>query len=146
MSSAKFSHPHIGNTLKCNSHFAKGVTLKNTADREILTMFRPANILHYTVCTHVHIHLPHTQPPTHAHTHTQAHTHTHTHTHTHRAMLTHTHIHTHTHTQSRDLRYIAIWQYINTVIEYRIMILCFIRIEMVIFVSDACLKRLRPIN
>ena len=30
---------------------------------------------------------------------------------------------------SRDLQYILIWQYINTVIEYRIVILCSMNIE-----------------
>ena len=29
----------------------------------------------------------------------------------------------------RDLRYLLIWQYIDTVIEYRIVILCFMNIE-----------------
>ena len=29
----------------------------------------------------------------------------------------------------RDLRYISIWQYIDTVIEYRIVILCSMNIE-----------------
>ena len=31
--------------------------------------------------------------------------------------------------QTRDLRYISIWQSINTVIEYRIMMRCFMSIE-----------------
>ena len=49
---------------------------------------------------------------------------------------THTHMHGHacsymTQAQSRDLQYISIWQYINTVIKYRIMMLCFMSIEMV---------------
>ena len=30
---------------------------------------------------------------------------------------------------SRDLQYISIWQYIDTLIEYRIVILCSINIE-----------------
>ena len=56
-------------------------------------------------------------------------------------MHTFTHTHTHTHTracaytaraQTRDLRYILIWQSINMVIEYRIMMLCFMSIKMVI--------------
>ena len=34
--------------------------------------------------------------------------------------------------QTRDLRYISIWQSINTVIEYRIMMQCLMSIEMVI--------------
>ena len=34
--------------------------------------------------------------------------------------------------QTRDLRYILIWQSINTVIEYRIMMRCLMSIEMVI--------------
>ena len=34
--------------------------------------------------------------------------------------------------QTRDLRYISIWQFINTVIEYHIMIRCFMSIKMVI--------------
>ena len=34
--------------------------------------------------------------------------------------------------QTRDLRYILIWQSINTVIEYRIMMQCLMSIEMVI--------------
>ena len=34
--------------------------------------------------------------------------------------------------QTRDRRYISIWQSINTVIEYRIMMRCFMSIEMVI--------------
>ena len=34
--------------------------------------------------------------------------------------------------QTRDWRYISIWQSINTVIEYRIMMRCFMSIEMVI--------------
>ena len=34
--------------------------------------------------------------------------------------------------QTRDLRYISIWQSINTVIEYRIMMQCLVSIKMVI--------------
>ena len=34
--------------------------------------------------------------------------------------------------QIRDLRYISIWESINTVIEYRIMMQCLMSIEMVI--------------
>ena len=34
--------------------------------------------------------------------------------------------------QTRDLRYILIWQSINTVIEYRIMVRCLMSIEVVI--------------
>ena len=34
-----------------------------------------------------------------------------------------------THVVYRDLRYISIWQYIDTVIEYRIVILCSMNIE-----------------
>ena len=34
---------------------------------------------------------------------------------------------------TRDLRYISIWQSINTVIEYRIMIQCLMSIKMVIY-------------
>ena len=33
------------------------------------------------------------------------------------------------HVAIRDLQYISIWQYINTLIEYRIVILCSINIE-----------------
>ena len=32
---------------------------------------------------------------------------------------------------SRDLQYISIWQYIDTLIEYRIVILCSINIEII---------------
>ena len=39
---------------------------------------------------------------------------------------------------SRNLQYILIRQYIDTVIEYRIVILCCMNIEYVV-VSDACL-------
>ena len=34
--------------------------------------------------------------------------------------------------QTRDMRYISIWQSINTVIEYRIMMRCLMSIKMVI--------------
>ena len=60
-------------------------------------------------------------------------------------IYTQTYPHTHTHTQmqtcacaymaqaqTKDLRYKSIWQSINTIIEYFIMIQCFISIEMVI--------------
>ena len=46
---------------------------------------------------------------------------------------THTQVRAWTYTaqaQTRDLRYILIWQSINMVIEYRIMMLCFMSIKM----------------
>ena len=47
--------------------------------------------------------------------------------------------------QIRDLQYISIWQYIDTLIEYRIVILCSINIEILkclIVLSGACLMLL----
>ena len=46
---------------------------------------------------------------------------------------------------NRDLQYIPIWQYINTLIEYRIVILCSINIKIskgLIVLSGACLMLL----
>ena len=46
---------------------------------------------------------------------------------------------------NRDLQYISIWQYIDTLIEYRIVILCSINIEIskcLIVLSGACLMLL----
>ena len=73
---------------------------------------------------------PHTHHTHHTHTHAHAHSHTRTHKHT------HTHVHIHGTSKSRDLWYILIWQYINTLIENHIMMLCFISTEMVICTSQ----------
>ena len=64
------------------------------------------------------------------HIHTRAHTRAHTHTHTHARVHTHINASAYTvHAQSKDLGYISIWQYIDTVTEFHIMILCFMSIE-----------------